>query len=135
MVTVVSMSYILPQHALQHAAPNRFDLIEVLCDQYAHCGVKSICCVSNSDLGLAKDGAHMLGVKLSVPMALGRKGWQHTFPVKFTKRGQERLQILGFRGCHSSGFRCPAQVFASSSLIRADRGRRVYGTRISSMFS
>ena len=66
------------------------------------------------DLGLAKDHVRMLGLRLSVPMALGRKRWHHTFPQKFTK--------TGLRDCHSPGFRRPAQAFASSSVIKAEWG-------------
>ena len=45
----------------------------------------------------------MLGLRLSVPMALGRTRWHHTFPCKFIKRGQKRLQIPGLRDSNSSG--------------------------------
>ena len=76
----------------------------------------------------------MLGLRLSVPMALGRTGWHQTFPCKFTKSGQKRLQIPGLRGSNSSGLGRPAQVFASSAM-RAGRGRSVYGTHISSLCS
>ena len=45
----------------------------------------------------------MLGLRLSVPMALGRTRWHHTFPCKFIKSGQKRLQIPGLRDSKSSG--------------------------------
>ena len=45
----------------------------------------------------------MLGLRLSVPMALGRTRWHHTFPCKFIKSGQKRLQIPGLRDSNSSG--------------------------------